>query len=304
MRIERNKIMSLAAAAAAFAGLAALSAATGAGAAPITSNTALAVSKDEWIVREQFVVARATDDPAGLGRKFTKTSAISVVGYGLTPKLALFAMAPLVSTELKTPLGTRSAFGLGDARLFARYTLFQKDGAGQTLRVAPFAGLELPTGRNDKRDSLGRLPTAAQLGSGSWDPFVGLTATLATTGWQFDASVSWQDNNSADGVEPGDVFKADASAQLRLWPLELTGESDAFLFGVLEANFVHEEKTRLHGVRDRNSGGDTLFIAPGLQYAAQNWIAEASVQLPVMQELGGTRLKKDYIARASMRFNF
>jgi len=273
-------------------------------AAPITSNTALAISEDEWLLREQVIVVRAADDPAGLGREFTTTTSVSVTGYGLTPKLALFGVLPLTHKELKTPAGKRKASGFGDARLFARYTLLQNNSAGQTFRVAPFAGVELPTGRNADRDALGLLPTPVQLGSGSWDPFVGLVMTYATTDWQLDTSLSYQDNRKASGVERGNVFKADASLQIRLWPDELSADTNSFLFGVLEANLVHEEKTELNGVANQDSGGTTLFIAPGLQYAAKSWIAEASVQIPVVQNLGGTGLEKDYITRASVRFNF
>ncbi len=273
-------------------------------AAPITSNTALAISKDETLLRQQVIVARASDDPAGLGREFTAVTSVTVAGYGLTPKLALFGVLPVTEKRLKTPAGYRSDRGLGDVRLFARYTAFQQDAAGSTFRIAPFAGLELPTGRHDAHDTLGLLPGPVQLGSGTVDPFAGLVMTYATTDWQIDTSFSYQDNRKADGIEHGDVFKADASFQLRLWPEELSADTDSFLFGVLEANLVHEQKNEINGIRDANSGGTTLFIAPGLQYAAKNMIAEASVQIPVMQDLGGTRLQKDFIARASLRFNF
>ncbi len=273
-------------------------------AAPISSNTALAISQDEWLVREQVIVVRATDDPSGLEREFTATTSVSVAGYGLSPKLALFGILPLAHKELKTPAGKRKASGLGDIRLFARYTLFQDDGPGQTFRIAPFAGVELPTGKHNDRDALGLLPTPVQLGSNSWDPFAGVVMTYATTDWQVDTSVSYQDNRKGSGVERGNVFKADVSAQVRLWPGELTASTSSFLFGVLEANLVHEEKTKLNGITNQNSGGTTLFIAPGLQYAAKSWIAEVLVQIPVVQNLGGTRLQKDYIARASVRFNF
>ncbi len=273
-------------------------------AAPITSNTALAISEEEWLVRQQVIVGRATHDPAGLGREFTAITSVSVAGYGVSSKLALFGVLPVAHKQLKTPAGTRKSAGLGDVRLFARYTLFQQDGAGQTFRLAPFAGLELPTGRSDDHDALGLLPVPVQLGSGSWDPFGGLIMTYATTGWQVDASLSYQDNRKANGVERGNVFKADASLQVRLWPGELIADTDSFLFGLLEATLLQEDKTEVNGLKNQNSGGTTLFIAPGLQYAAKSWIAEASVQIPVMQNLGGTRLEKDYVARASLRFNF
>ncbi len=43
---------------------------------------------------------------------------------------------------------------------------------------------------------------------------------------------------------------------------------------------------------------------PGLQYVTKRWIVEAGVQIPVVQDLNGTALEKDYIFRAGFRFNF
>ncbi len=76
------------------------------------------------------------------------------------------------------------------------------------------------------------------------------------------------------------------------------------LYGVLEANFIHQDKNRSAGVEDPNSGGTRLFLVPGLQYVTKRWIVEAAVQLPVVQDLNGTALENDYIVRAGFRFNF
>jgi len=273
-------------------------------AAPITFNTALAVSEGEVLFRQQGIWVHVSDDPTGLGRELNAYTSVSVLGYGLTPKLALFGVLPVTRKELQTPAGKRKAQGLGDARIFARYTVLQKDQAGQTFRISPFAGLELPTGDNDETDRLGRLPVKLQTGSGALDIFGGVVMTFATTDYQIDMSISYQDNREADNIELGNVFKADASLQYRVWPTELTAATDSFLFAVLEANLLHEEETTIGGISQSNSGGTTLFISPGIQYAAKTWIAEAAVQLPVVQNLGGTQLEKDFIARASMRLNF
>ena len=94
---------------------------------------------------------------------------------GVTPDLALFGVMPVAYKKLKlNPPGgarvTRKDSGLGDIRAFARYTAYKKNMPGKTFRIAPFAGVELPTGSNTGTDALGRLPPSVQLGSGSWDP--------------------------------------------------------------------------------------------------------------------------------------
>lgn len=252
-------------------------------AAPITTNTALPVSKGELILRQQVIWTHAANDPTNLGREFDAVAGVTVAGYGLTPKLALFGAVPLVHKQLRTPAGRRSSNGPGDARLFARYTILQQDKPGQSFRIAPFAGVELPTGKHRRRDAIGLLPAPLQSGSGSFDPFGGVVATFASTQWQMDAVGSYQINTERDGHEDGDVAKFDLSFQYRLWPQKIGADTTAFVFGVLEANLVHEDKQQLNGIDNPNSGGTTLFLAPGLQYAGKAFIAEASVQIPVWQ---------------------
>jgi hypothetical protein len=277
-------------------------------AAPQTFNTALPVAKGEFVFREQFVLDQSGDDPSAADRDRTAWALVSVLGYGATPDLALFGIVPYVDKTLKATQGgvrrERSASGLGDASLFGRYTVYHRDWPGRTLRVAPFVGLELPTGEDDERDGFGRLPPSVQPGSGSWDPFGGLVLTYQSLDFQVDAQASYKANTEANGFEFGDVARLDGSLQYRLWPRELGAGVPGFLYGVLEANLIHQDKNRIGGKNDPNSGGFTLLVLPGLQYVTKRWIVEAGVQIPVVQDLNGTALEKDYIFRAGFRFNF
>jgi hypothetical protein len=277
-------------------------------AAPQTFNTALPVAKGEFVFREQFVLDQSGDDPSAANRDRTAWALVSVLGYGATPDLALFGIVPYVDKTLKATQGgvrrERSASGLGDASLFGRYTVYHRDWPGRTLRVAPFVGLELPTGEDDGRDGFGRLPPSVQPGSGSWDPFGGLVLTYQSLDFQVDAQASYKANTEANGFEFGDVARLDGSLQYRLWPRELGAGVPGFLYGVLEANLIHQDKNRIGGKNDPNSGGFTLLVLPGLQYVTKRWIVEAGVQIPVVQDLNGTALEKDYIFRAGFRFNF
>ncbi len=277
-------------------------------AAPQTFNTALPVAQGEFVFREQFVLDQSGDDPSAADRDRTAWALVSVLGYGATADLALFGIVPYVNKSLEATQGgtrrERSASGLGDASLFGRYTVYHRDWPGRTLRVAPFVGLELPTGEDDERDGSGRLPPSVQPGSGSWDPFGGLVLTYQTLDFQVDAQASYKANTEANGFEFGDLARLDGSLQYRLWPRELGAGVPGFLYGVLEANLIHQDKNQIGGKNDPNSGGLSLFVLPGLQYVTKRWIIEAGVQIPVVQDLNGTALEKDYIFRAGFRFNF
>ncbi|HHJ14842.1 MAG TPA: transporter [Gammaproteobacteria bacterium] len=276
--------------------------------APITFNTALPVPKNEFLVREQFIVNRSGDDPGSLGRDRTAKAAVSVLGYGVSGRLALFGVLPYRDNELKLRGAggrvTRGASGFGDLRVFGRYTVVQQDAPGRNFRIAPFAGIKAPTGKDDKRDALGVLPPAVQVGSGSWDPLAGVVATWQTLAYQIDVQAGYQVNTEANDFEAGDVARLDGSLQYRLWPRTLGSGLPAFFYGVIEASLVHQQKDRVAGRSDPDSGGTRLFLTPGLQYVTRRWIAETAIQLPLVQELNGDALENDYIARFSLRANF
>lgn len=284
-----------------------LSAAT-AWSAPITFNTALPVHEGGWVLREQFVFMKIADDSTPARRDMEVSGLVSVLGYGVTRDFALFGMLPYFDKRLDIRMGgqdiTRSKQGLGDLTVLGRYTAYQHDAPGRTLRITPFLGVKVPTGDDDTHDRLGRLPPQLQPGSGSWDALVGAVLTWQTLDFQIDSQLSYKANREANGFEAGDVAALDASLQYRLWPRSLGGGVPAFLYGMLEANLVHSAKDRIGGVDDPNSGGTTLFITPGLQYVTKKWIAEAGVQVPVIQHLHGTALESDYVLTAGVRINF
>lgn len=269
-------------------------------AAPVTFNTALPVSQDHWVGREQVIYGEANRS----GDEIREARSLTVLGYGVTPDLAVFSVLPVISRDLDLATGgERNAVGIGDVKAFARYTAYQKDLSGGTFRIAPFLGLELPTGDNRKSDSMGRLPPGLQLGSGSWDVFGGVVASWATLDWNIDGQVGWQANTRADGVNGGDMFEADLAIYKRLLPTELSAETSGFLLGGLELNYKDEGRTSIGGIANPNSGGERLYVTPGLQYASKLWMAEAAVQIPVTQSLNGTNFRQDFVLRLGLRFN-
>lgn len=277
-------------------------------AAPITFNTALPVGKGEFVLREQVIISQSGDDPGGTNRDATARALVSVLGYGINGRLAVFGALPIVDKELDVTSGgvrvNRSAGGLGDLSLFGRYTIFKRDGPGRTFRIAPFAGLTLPTGDDDETDALGRLPAPVQPGTGAWDGFGGLVLTYQTLDYQVDGQLGYRVNGEANGLDRGDVARADGSFQYRLWPGELSAGVPGFLYGVLEAALIHSEKDRVGSIDDPDSGGLRVVITPGMQYVTRRWIVEAGVELPLLQDLNGTALENDYVIRAGFRVNF
>ncbi len=232
----------------------------------------------------------------------------------LAPALMLLLIG-WSSQALSAPITSNTALPVAKGEFILREQLIvnqsgddprdlDRDRQGSNFRVAPFAGIKAPTGDDDKRDAFGRLPASVQVGSGLWDPFAGVVLTYQTLDYQVDGQFSYQAKNEANGFEAGDLFRLDASLQYRLLPRTLPEGLPNYLYGVIEANLIHQGKDHVSGSVNANSGGTRLFLTPGLQYVTKRWIAEAAVQIPVSQNLNGTTLENDYIARIGVRFNF
>jgi len=280
-------------------------------AAQITTNTALPVTEGRGIVRVQSKVLRSAGS-GPMNREVTAYAFPLVGVYGVTPDWAVFGVLPILDKNLDAtiPRGPRAGervergpAGIGDARLFGRYTVWARNRAGQTQRLAPLAGVELPTGEDDARDELGRLPRPLQLGSGSWDPFAGLVFTWQTLQWQVDVSPVYQVNTEANDFEFGDEARLDVASKYRLWVNERSGGAPGFLYGNLETNLIRQGKNERQGQDDPNSGGTTWLVAPGLQYITQRVVVEAAVQIPAAQDVNGTGLEQDFITTLSLRVN-
>lgn len=277
-------------------------------AAPLTFNTALPISRDEWILREQLMYMKSTDDASSMNRRVEVSALMTMLGYGLTRDFAVFGALPYVDKRLSMNTGgqdeTRSRAGFGDLMLVGRYTVYEDNRAEQTFRIAPFFGAKAPTGSDQASDGLGRLPPQLQPGSGSWDWQGGVVASYQSLDGGGDVQLARQSDGEANGFRAGAVTRLDFSVQRRLWPSTLGEGVPSFLYGGVEANLIHIAKHRVNGLDDPNSGGTTLFLTPTLQYVTRKWVLEAGIQVPLSQRLNGSALKNDYILTTGFRLNF
>ena len=279
-------------------------------AAPNTFNTTLPVAQGNVLWREQLVVRKRSDD-GPMNREVSVQALGSVLGYGVTPKLAVFGAVPYFfnrQLQVSTPMGRveREIDGFGDISLFGRYTLYQDDFTGGTFRVAPVFGVTAPTASHSDRDRFGERPRPLQAGDGAWDVFAGAVTTYQTLQYQLDAQLLYRENGRHDGFARGDEKRLDTSLQYRIWPRSLRGVSGTpgFVYALLESNLVHRERDEVNSGSDADSGGIQWLLAPGLQYVTRNWIVEGTVQLPVAEDPNGDTIQDDSIVRIGFRRNF
>jgi len=276
-------------------------------AAPISFNTALPVHKGGFLSRQQVIWTQKHKDPSSMDREMDVLAFPGVLVYGVTAKLALMGVIPIIDKELRfgsTGI-TREATGLGDISTTARYQIYERNRKGQTWRGAVLAGLKWPTGKDKESDSLGRLPPSVQLGSGSTDPFIGTVWSAQWLSGQTDADLVYRRNTRANSFKFGDLIQANVSYQHRLWPKVLKSKGTPhYFYGVLEANNIYQEKNEAGSTKNNNSGGYQLFLTPGLQWVTQRTVLELAGQFPAIQDLNGTALETNARLITSFRIWF
>jgi hypothetical protein len=261
-------------------------------ASPATFVTALPVARDQLLVRFN---AQPTFSTMGFyGVQFPVN-----IGYGLTSRWALFVNTNqgFGATSSATPLGPLelSSAGPGDLATYARFTLFKIDKPKSTFRIAPLAGAFIPTGNNSLQGPHGLLPKTLQTGSGTLDPYFGITMGYNTVKWGMALDSTYRQNPATDrGISPGDEYRADGQFEYKLLPWRMPEEGlPKLLVLSLESNYVHDRRDRLNGVLAATSGGDTLKQDAILEISTLHWQVGMGAQIPVMQDLPGAgRIKQ------------
>lgn len=221
----------------------------------------------------------------------------------------LFGLAvPYVEKRLRiSGVGETTTRGLGDVTVIGHYRFFNRTGKGYADMAAARIGIELPTGSTERGVRL-EVPEPVrrklQPGSGSTDLAFTLAAGREHYRYNVNFDAGYRLNTEHDAFRFGDQAFADLGFEPFLFP-QWTRPRGFELLGVLEFDFLHQERDQLAGKGVASSGGDSLFIAPGVQWiATERVLFEASLQLPLAQDLNGTQPELDHNLLVGFRFVF
>ena len=254
-------------------------------ASPATFVTALPVAQNQ-------ILSRFNWNPTFSSQDLTSFQFPFDLAYGLNARWTIFTTFNPVyaSIQTQTLSGQRkvSTGGLGDTLAFARYTLFSRDTPKSTLRIAPLAGLYLPSGSNTLSDSSGLLPAPIQTGSGSIAPYGGVAFGWNGPMYGLAADSTFRHNPVTHaGISPGDQFRVDGQSELRLYPLTLPdlGLPKGELWLSIEENYQHDSLSHINGQVSSGSGGSSFYQDAILEWATLHYEIGAGIQLPVVQDL-------------------
>ena len=265
-------------------------------AAGINTDVALPVREGGFIYRTQLRYATASDDPTSLDRDIETYLIPNVLVYGATERTTLFGIVRYVSQSVDLSIdGSRErndVQGFGDLTFLLRQTIYARDAVQRTSRLALIGGLEIPSGKEE-------------LSSHSTDFILGGVYTLQTGRHELDADLLYKVNTEGRGVELGDELRYDVAYELRVTPWEWPERgTPSQIYLVLEANGHSAGKTVTPDGEVADSGGTVLFLSPGIQLVTRRIIYEASVQIPVVQNLRGDQVEIDFVATAGIRVQF
>jgi hypothetical protein len=269
-------------------------------------------------------VYRGTDeiDNPGAQESFWTTDLSGFHSVEQVPGLLLTANLPVRRTELDGHVHVHedgevevhddrgSEVGIGDMSLLARYTFLTHHTLDSTLLLAGTIGVKLPTGDTDGRVDGGDefMDAHTQLGTGSTDLLLGASANLARG--RFGVAANVLSGITGEG-EVGDVdhsfgnwLNYDLTGRYRVWPGAVGAGSNS-VFLSLGANGELRGRETEDGVELDDSGGHTVYIAPGVQVNfAQNWVFEFSYQHAVYHDLNSVQLGEDYKVFGSLTYLF
>ncbi|MEX2472659.1 MAG: transporter, partial [Gemmatimonadota bacterium] len=235
-----------------------------------------------------------------------------VVLGGFTPLWTFRVIVPWVrkTMDFTAPGGRRASFetsGVGDAFIQSKWIFYRKDRPGATTRLGIQGRLKIPFGKTDARLPSGDVaPRPLQVGTGSWDfePTVLFTATTPGR-WGLHGQAGGRFNGRDEGFEAGDVFLYNLALGFRLLPGVYRSMSDQTLVTYLELNGEVAGRDEVGDGENPDSGGHVLFLSPGLQWVVTPWLLfEASVQVPVVQELNGAQLEHETRFQLGTRYRF
>jgi hypothetical protein len=233
------------------------------------------------------------------------------VSLSYTPlsKLQLEAEVPISRTSFHDTATSGSGVGLGNITAWAKYRFFRKVKTYGDRQAAARFGLELPTGKKD-------APTGSQINvpafvrqqltpiNGGLSPHVDIAYSQAGGRVIFGGNAEVIVRTERDGFRLGHEQRLSTDLEYVLLPRQYD-KPGRELFLILETTFVHRGTGRLNGLPVPGSKATEYYLAPGLQYAAHpRFVAEGSVQFPVVRNTGPLALRTDVNVLLGVKYLF
>ncbi|MDP1679766.1 MAG: transporter [Candidatus Nitrotoga sp.] len=237
--------------------------------------------------------------------------------YGVTDNLTLGIRLPYVQRiDVRSPnedgdtvnnLG--NAGGFGGVSLFSQYRFFHT--ADNLNHLSVVAALKTPSGATNVQTTQGTaFETHHQPNSGSWDPALGFSFTRAMGKFSLDSSILYTvANRGTQNTNIGNSFDYNVALSYAFVGMArnnlFVDSNNAPWTGVLELNGMRQDRQITAGLTDPNSGGNIIYISPGIRYSGgKNWNTALSIGTPIVKNINGYQTPPDYRVTYRLVFVF
>ena len=240
------------------------------------------------------------------------------VGYAFSDRFFAGIMGMYMEKDMEMIRrgGRRSSMnsqGAGDTMLMTKTLLYADDYLIPTSQVSLLLGVSIPTGSIDQDDTGQILPYSMQLGSGTFDPFIGVLyeGSSSPFWWGANASYLARAYENYKSYNLGDEYRLDLYGMYQLrhnlvGELQIKGKYVGDIEG--EAQEIEQDgdghmrgnpnMAFMSNLYDPdNYGGSTVDLTTGVQWQPfRNHILNAQFSVPLFQNLHGTQMERDFTA--------
>lgn len=211
--------------------------------------------------------------------------------------------------------------GFADTMIMTKYRLYTDDPLIPLKQVSLFFGLSIPTGSINEKNSthplaqraVEQLPYSMQLGSGTYDPTIGLLYQGSSSPWWWGANMvhtaRLSDNDK--GYRLGNEVRLDLYSMYQV-------RYDTVLQFQLNGQYQGKIKGEMDDVTNLSVGKSTIMMPTGSGYTTPLWdtanyggkkllltggvqwqpfplhIIDLNIGIPIYQNLNGPQLEEDY----------
>lgn len=244
--------------------------------------------------------------------KYTVTAA-----YSFSREVSLFASIPYIRNTMDMTHrhgdgeweghSMNPVSGLGDITVMGLYRPYVKSEDNVTETLSLGLGVKTPTGSYTEMASTGYVHAHMQPGTGSWDPIISIIGTKMINPFLIQTDATYQlATRNPEGYRFGDSFTANLTGKY------MAAENFSAAAGL---TYLHVNKatdrdgkyTNTASLMDNtaNTGGDSVWISPGLQWSpVKNSLIDLKVQLPVWERVNGVQLVSTYRILAGLSYSF
>lgn len=187
--------------------------------------------------------------------------------------------------------------GVGDLVVLGQYRFLER----KMVDVSLLGGIKAPTGKTNNKDGGEKLEIEFQPGTGSWDYLFGASASVNMSRTSLHGNMLYNLTTEGDqDTEIGNAFFYNLGITYTFLSAERHAGDDHTHShikwdAILELNGESRDKDEINGLSEDNSGGDMVFLSPGMRLTSDgNWSLFLNVGFPVHENLNGVQTDVDY----------